>query len=384
MGGVWRGKKKKKKKTSEMFEILIDALRYLGLLKGGTSMFDDPIWRPWIDKMLKPRFRYFYPGKKGRRPPRPNFIFGGMSKGKDSLSRQLAEASQASAEESKDGRPPRLFCLFGRDEQGKTVWKDFCDIRQMLITGSSGSGKTSALTELLLSMLYGTPKELLEIEIFDIKGDFLAFRPLADVWHQVEPEKGSQECPFLRQINKCLAQMRARAKCMASKGFRNIEEWNEARYRAGLPLIPYKVKVIDEFASTVGALRTPEGALSFQQIVEILSAMGRSAGFYVIIATQRPDAVCISSRIKANVMTNLSFAQSSNINARVAGVPGAEELREPGQAILCHNLEAIRLKTPYLTGYQIDKFIARLVVYRGKNKKSVQPKEQQPKQTIAN
>ena len=84
-----------------------------------------------------------------------------------------------------------------------------------------------------------------------------------------------------------------------------------------------------------------------------LSCLGRAAGYYTIICTQRADHEAISSQIKANVLNNYSFAQRDTINARVAGVIGAEKLTRPGIGILAHGLTSNLVYVPLLKSEEV-------------------------------
>ena len=78
----------------------------------------------------------------------------------------------------------------------------------------------------------------------------------------------------------------------------------------------------------------------------------------------------ISSRIKANVIHNLSFAQRDKINARVAGVEGAEELRRPGDALIAYHLNRELLRVPLMQPAAVNWWVKNIKKYIGEFKRA--------------
>ncbi|MFZ1488757.1 MAG: hypothetical protein WAS51_02360, partial [Ilumatobacteraceae bacterium] len=91
--------------------------------------------------------------------------------------------------------------------------------------------------------------------------------------------------------------------------------------------IPALVLVCDELA-----LVAQDGD-TLQELTNI-ARLGRAAGVYSILATQRPSAAVISGELRALADWAVCFAVERRQEALVCGIPGAEQLpRQPGRAL---------------------------------------------------
>jgi S-DNA-T family DNA segregation ATPase FtsK/SpoIIIE len=104
--------------------------------------------------------------------------------------------------------------------------------------------------------------------------------------------------------------------------------------------------VIDELSpiSGVGGVDSPEGRVEdakrvfIQENLALLTRLGRAAGIYLFVATQRPDATVMSGEFKANLTTRIL---AGNAGAAVAHLTldkrpafGGALLRNRGRAIV--------------------------------------------------
>jgi DNA segregation ATPase FtsK/SpoIIIE-like protein len=91
--------------------------------------------------------------------------------------------------------------------------------------------------------------------------------------------------------------------------------------------LPALVLVCDELALVAQDTET------LQELTNI-ARLGRAAGVYCVLATQRPSAAVISGELRALSDWCVAFAVERRAEALVCGIPGAEQLpRQPGRAL---------------------------------------------------
>jgi len=83
--------------------------------------------------------------------------------------------------------------------------------------------------------------------------------------------------------------------------------------------LPRIVVVIDEMSIV-------KRETDLVEMIQQFASQGRALGVHTIIAMQRPDADLLNSALKANLRVRISGRQADAINAKVAGVIGAEEI----------------------------------------------------------
>jgi len=276
--------------------------------------------------ILKGKYSYHVaPKAPNNTPPHPTLIwkFGQIS----SMIAQAAEIANTRLKKAE------LFVCLGRDTGKRVIVNDFAsEIRQLLITGMQGSGKSNALSFILLSLFWGNHLGTVEFHLFDIKRELSVFSPLAKIYSEVSEIKTG--------IQRIKERMDKRYRFLQGIGFRNISECNTFFKKMGLDPIKRHFIIIDEYASTNLQIE------DFDDTVVTLCNTARAAGFYFIICTQRADRGSLSPKIKANIGCNLSFSQRDEVNAKVSGVQGASSIRKVGSGIININNDLINVSFP--------------------------------------
>ena len=248
-----------------------------------------------------------------------------------------------------------LPLILGKDIGGKPVIADLARMPHLLVSGTTGSGKSVGVNTMILSLLYRLPPEKCRFIMIDPK--MLELSVYDDIPHLLAPvvtEPGKAVVALKWTVNE----MEERYRAMSKLAVRNIDGYNarlaEARKKGevlmrkvqtgfdpetGKPVyeeqpldltdLPYIVVIVDEFADLMLV-----AGKDVESAIQRLAQMARAAGIHLIMATQRPSVDVITGVIKANFPTRISFAVSSKIDSRtILNEGGAEQLLGMGDML---------------------------------------------------
>lgn len=225
------------------------------------------------------------------------------------------------ANQRNDGLP----LLMGQTPTGLEFSLDLCVQPHILIAGSTGSGKSIFLAQLISSLvLRKSPTELKMLLVDTKQLDLTLFKPLPHVITVVD--KILDLHTHLDRIMKIIRQRTDSMKGVA----RNISEYNQLTGKN----LPYYVLVIDELADVIGLdmeLARNEDKDSKRTRISAqlasIAQISRASGIHIIAATQRPSVKILSGDIKTNFPTRISFRLPTGNDSRVIlDENGAESL----------------------------------------------------------
>lgn len=241
-----------------------------------------------------------------------------------------------------------LVIPFGRDKDNKQVIVDLCSFPNLLIGGVSGSGKSTFLHSLIISLMAKHSPETLKFILADAKridmpshnGSPYLLTPVI-----VESEK------LLNALDWCIYQMEIRYDLLYTSACKNIIEYNSKHEEK----MSYIVFIMDEMSDFILA-----DGKKFEGSVIRLMQMSRAVGIHLILSTSRPSREIYTGLLKANCPMRIAFAVSSRKDSKyLLDTTGAENLAEQGDALFLApgEMKPVRLQTPYVSEEDIERVV---------------------------
>lgn len=226
-----------------------------------------------------------------------------------------------------------LICLLGQSVEGKKVWMDLAQNPHMLVAGTTGSGKSILLHNLIANL-----KNYNQCLIY-----------------LVDPKK----------IEFCYYEGRLSHSKVSYTYDETIDlldsllEIVEERYGAvqlghSIQEFPYVVLIVDEFADLA---MQDKNEIFYTKICR-LAQKSRAARIVIVLATQRPSVNIINGDIKANFPARLACRVASHVDSKVIlDVTGAENLLGKGDALVRDNFRFLeRFQVAYITPEEVCQY----------------------------
>ena len=230
-----------------------------------------------------------------------------------------------------------LDVAVGKDIAGRAVFLNISTTPHMLIAGTTGAGKSSAINCIITSVLMRSTPDQVKMILIDPKQVEMA--QYARLPHLLTPPVTNPK-KAANALGWAVKEMERRYDLLVEAGFRDIVGYNAAYDRGDLSeeqntdqsfdRIPYILIVVDELNDLMMV-----AARDVEDCITRIAQKARAVGIHLIVATQRPSVNVITGVIKANIPARMAFAVSSLTDSRVIlDQPGAEKLIGKGDMLL--------------------------------------------------
>lgn len=209
--------------------------------------------------------------------------------------------------------------------------------RHLLIAGTTGSGKSVFLHNLIFTFACNPHNRLFLVDCKQVEFD--VYNGHAYIVNDVFGEKSAAKvCYYLTDL------MDDRYKQMKNAGVNDFEDFKKI-----YPDEKRHILVIDELSDLIGDKKARNAIIP--ELLR-LAQKGRAAGVHIILATQRPDSTVINGTLKGNMPTRMAFKTVSRIDSQIIlDQAGAEKLAGNGDGLYMKNgaFRIERVQTPYLS-----------------------------------
>jgi DNA segregation ATPase FtsK/SpoIIIE, S-DNA-T family len=256
------------------------------------------------------------------------------------------------------GSKSKMTIAMGKDINGRIVTADLAGMPHLLIAGSTGAGKSVAINAMIMSILYKATPDQVRLILVDPKR--LELGNYEGVPHLYTPIITEPKLAA-NALRNAVREMERRLKLLASKGVRNIDQYNRLFDQGATPSlfdeaseekpIPYIVIIIDELADLMML-----DSSNVEESITRLAQMARAVGIHLVLATQRPSVDVITGLIKANFPARVSFRVATKVDSRtILDANGAEALLGKGDMLYLPSGSARvhRLHAPFVTEKEI-------------------------------
>jgi S-DNA-T family DNA segregation ATPase FtsK/SpoIIIE len=265
--------------------------------------------------------------------------------------------------------PKPLLVALGKDVAGGVHFANIARMPHALIAGTTGSGKSVTIHNIIVSLLFRNSPEQLRFILVDPKRvELTLYNGIPHLLTPVitEPKKA------LQSLSWAVKEMARRYDILQAEGIQGLDLYHSNVYqpakkawedkgspedeKENLPEpLPYIVIILDELNDLMQAY--PK---ELEALIVRLAQMSRAVGIHLLLATQRPSVNVITGTIKANVPTRIALNVASQIDSRtIIDQMGAEKLLGQGDMLYLSSdsPRLTRIQSAYISGEEIKNVV---------------------------
>lgn len=268
--------------------------------------------------------------------------------------------------------PRPLLIALGKDVTGEAHFANIARMPHALIAGTTGSGKSVTIHNIIVSLLFRNSPEQLRFILVDPKRVELTL--YNGIPHLLSPVITEPKAA-LKSLGWAVKEMARRYDILQAESIQGLDlyhstvyhpakkEWEERgsleEEKDNLPEpLPYIVIILDELNDLMQAYPR-----ELEALIVRLAQMSRAVGIHLLLATQRPSVNVITGTIKANIPTRIALNVASQIDSRtIIDQMGAEKLLGQGDMLYLSSdsPRLTRIQSAFISGEEIKKVVAYL------------------------
>ena len=262
-----------------------------------------------------------------------------------------------------------LLIALGRSITGQPHFADLARMPHLLVAGATGAGKSVAIHDFIVSLLYRCGPDRLRFIMVDPKRVELTV--YNSIPHLLTPVITDAKKAILA-LKWLAKEMDRRYNILEAEAVRDISSYHQnvvvpavekaAKKENDKPLpeaMPYIVVIIDELADIMQAYPR-----ELEAGIVRLAQMSRAVGIHLVLSTQRPSVKVITGLIKANIPARVALQVSSQIDSRtILDTGGAEKLLGAGDMLFLSGemSKPRRIQAPYISEKEVKDVVAHIL-----------------------
>lgn len=219
--------------------------------------------------------------------------------------------------------------ILGEDKEGNILIKDLTKLNNILIAGSTSSGKTNLLKTFMYTVASTMHPSDIVFVCIDLKmtSEYDGYNKSKLLLRKVITDVESA----ITSLDWCIKEMNTRLESNYSK--------------------PSIVILIDEYTELM--LNNSEA----ENLLVELASKGNKVGIHLVLSTSKPSEKVVTDRLKGVFKSRISFyLANANDSKQIIDVEGAEKLEDAGVGIMKLNGESeiLQVKTPVTYPSDVD------------------------------
>jgi DNA segregation ATPase FtsK/SpoIIIE, S-DNA-T family len=259
----------------------------------------------------------------------------------------------------------KLTVTLGLDVSGNPIAVDIAEMPHILITGTTGSGKSVLINSFITSLLLRASPNEVKLILIDTDGAELT--EFNGIPHLLTPTI-VEDVKALAALKWTMDEIDRRHKVFVERRVKNIDSFNELSGYLSLP----RVVIFIENLNSLMQLAPIETEDALSKITQ----RGRVAGMHLIITSQPPTSAA-TDRIYANIPGRISFLlPRAKDSMTILNHPGAEKLMGRGDMLFLppYASKPIRVQGAFVA----DKEIRSIVDFLERNNE-IEPVQEMPR-----
>lgn len=248
------------------------------------------------------------------------------------------------------------------------IVEDLFNRPNLLITGTTGSGKTQFIYNQIAFWLYHRHPSQLKLIFFGSKSmDYNLFSKL-ERHFLAATDKGSgivSRENFRETASGLLHEIQQRIHLFTLAGVKTIKQYNaliikkQLDYNQGHRFLPDIALLIDD-------LYNFSYTEELDSLLILLTQQNRHTGIYVLAATSQVNSPNISRQLRSNFILRIAFRLISQSDSKkILDNIGAEKLSEPGTLLYNFSGQLLKAQQPYIEYEALQSIVESITTQKG-------------------